>query len=140
LDPGSDPVVDPGSFCVSGSDLSDSFLAASSFGLLVLGNSLGSNEIQSHLELGVVTAMLGDKASGFTSEVPVHTSNKPDHAGDPLSEAGDVSTSSPQTFSSDTIDFGLSKPPKWLLASLREAVQNDATHLALLKDMEESWR
>jgi hypothetical protein len=94
-DPGSDPIADLGSFCVSGSDLSDSLLAASSSGLSVLGNSLGSNKIQSHLELGVVTAMLGDKASGFTSEVPVHTSNKPDHASDPLSEAEDVSTPSP---------------------------------------------
>jgi hypothetical protein len=139
MDLGLDLVADLGSFCVSGSDLSDSLPAASSPGLLVLGNSLGSNEIQLHLELGVVMAMLGDKALGFTSEVPVHTNNKPDHAGDPLFEAEDVSNPSLQMFSSDTIDFGLSKPQKWLLASLREAVQDDATHLVLLKDMEESW-
>jgi hypothetical protein len=36
--------------------------------------------------------------------------------------------------------FGLTKSQKWLLASLREAVQHDATHLELLKDMEEAWR
>jgi hypothetical protein len=65
-----------------------------------------------------VMAMLGDKALGFTSEVPVHTNNKPDHAGDPLFEAEDVSNPSLQMFSSDTIDFGLSKPQKWLLVSL----------------------
>jgi hypothetical protein len=53
LDLGLDLVADLGSFCVSGSDLSDSLLAASSPGLLVLGNSLGSNEIQLHLELGL---------------------------------------------------------------------------------------
>jgi hypothetical protein len=35
--------------------------------------------------------------------------------------------------------FGLTKSQKWLLAFLREAVQDDATHLVLLKDMEESW-
>jgi hypothetical protein len=139
-DLGSDPVADSGSFRVSGSDLSISLPAASFPGLSVLGNSLGSNEIQSHLELGVATATLGDEASVFTPEVPVHAGNKPDLADDPLSEAEDVSDPSPQTFSSDTIDFGLSKPQKWLLESLREAVQDDDTHLALLKDMEESWR
>jgi hypothetical protein len=36
--------------------------------------------------------------------------------------------------------FGLTKSQKWLLASLREAIQDDVTHLELLKDMEESWR
>jgi hypothetical protein len=121
-DPIPDPVADPVSFCVSGSDLSDSLPTASSLGLSVLGNSLGSNEFQSHLEFGVTTAMLGDKALSFMSEVPIHIGNKPDHAGDPLSEAEDVSDPSPQMFSSDAIDFSLSKPQKWLLASLREAV------------------
>jgi hypothetical protein len=37
-------------------------------------------------------------------------------------------------------DFGLTKSQSWLLASLREAVQDDAVHLALMNDMEESWR
>ena len=71
----------------------------------------------------------------------------PIHAGDPLSasvlvaEVEEVSIPSPQTLSSDTIvDFGLTKSQKWLLASLWEAVQDDVMHLALLKDMEESWR
>jgi hypothetical protein len=36
--------------------------------------------------------------------------------------------------------FGLTKSQSWLLASLREAVQDDAVHLALVNDMEESWR
>ena len=85
----------------------------------------------------------------FTSESPDHTGIKPIHAGNPLSdplsagvlvaETEEVSDPSLQTLSLDTIiDFGLTKSQKWLLASLREAVQDDVTHLALLKYMEES--
>jgi hypothetical protein len=94
--------------------------------------------------------MLGDKASDFTSKSPDHIGIKPIHASnplfDPLSasvlvvEVEEVSDPSLQTLSSDIIvDFGLTKSQKWLLASLREAIQDDVIHLVLLKDMEESW-
>jgi hypothetical protein len=150
-DLGSDPVPDLCFSSGSGSDLSDPLPAASFPGLLVLGNPLGSKELLLHLELGAATAILGDKASDFTSESPDHTAIKSIHAGDPLfdplsagvlvAEAEEVSDPSMQMLSSDTIvDFCLSKSQKWLLASLWEAVQDDVTQLALLKDMEESWR
>jgi hypothetical protein len=155
LDPipdlGLELVSDLGFSSASSLDLSDPLLVASSLGLSALGNPLGSDESLSHLELGAVTAMLGDKTLDFTSESPDHTGIKPVHAGDPLFDplsagvlvAGveEVSDPSPQTLSSDTIvDFGLTKSQKWLLVSLREAVWDDVMHLALLKDMEESWR
>jgi hypothetical protein len=140
-----------------------------------LGSDLGSDPVAD-------TGFLSISGLNFTLEVPVHTSIKPDHAGDLLSKAkevfdpsplGDesmgnngslgrygslgavtillgVKTSdftgeplvpSPQTLSSDTIvDVGLTKSQNWLLASLREAVQDDVVHLALVKDIEESWR
>ena len=124
LDPGSDPIPDAGSdpipdmgfSCDSGPDLSDP-LPATSFPRL---------SVMPHLELGAVTAMLGEEALDFMSESPAHTSTKPDHA-------------SNSHFKSES-HFGLTKSQKWLLASLQEAVQDDATHLELLKDMEESWR
>jgi hypothetical protein len=87
----------------------------------------------SHLELGAATAMMGDEASDPTSESPDLTGIKPDHAGDPLCDPLSTGVLVAK-------DFGLTKSQKWLLASLREAVQDNATHLALLKDMEESWR
>jgi hypothetical protein len=94
----SDPILDMGFSCDFGSDLLDR-LPTTSF----LGQSM-----MPHLELGAVTAMLGEEASDFTLESPAHTSIKPDYAGD-------------SHFKSES-HFGLTKSQKWLLASLREAV------------------
>jgi hypothetical protein len=83
--------------------------------------SLGSDgALGSDGSLGAGTVLLGVKTLDFTDELSVPSS---------------------RTLSSDTIvDVGLTKSQNWLLASLRKAVQDDAMHLALMKDMEESWR
>ncbi|KAE8099762.1 hypothetical protein FH972_017716 [Carpinus fangiana] len=96
---------------------------------------LSVRQVLSHLELGAATAMMGDEASDLTSESLDLTSIKPDHASDPFS-AGVL------VFEGFTLEsyFGLTKSQKWLLASLRDVVKDDAMHLALLKDMEESGR
>jgi hypothetical protein len=134
-DPVPDPASDLGFSSASGLDLLDPLPAASTPGLSVLGNPLGSDGFLAHLELGAATVMLGDKDLDIRSESTDHTDIKHVHASDPLFDP-----LSPQTLSSDTIvDFGLTKSQNWLLASLREAVQDDAVHLALVKDMEESW-
>jgi hypothetical protein len=83
--------------------------------------------------------MLGDEALELTSESPDHTGIKLDHADDPLSDPFSASVLVAEGFTLES-HFGLTKSQKWLLASLREVVQDDATHMALLKDMEESWR
>jgi hypothetical protein len=57
-DPGLDPVSDLGFSSAFGSVLSDPLPAASSLGLSVLGNPLGSDEFLSHLELGATTGVL----------------------------------------------------------------------------------
>jgi hypothetical protein len=134
--PEPDPASDLGFSSTFGSDLSDPLPAASTPGLSVLGNPLGNDGFLAPLELGAATIMLGDKDLDITSESPDHTGIKPVHAGDPL-----FGPLSPQRLSSNTIvDFGLTKSQNWLLASLRKAVQDDVVHLALVKDMEESWR
>jgi hypothetical protein len=54
-------------------------------------------------------------------------------------DSSEVVPDDPSDSSAGT-DFGLTKSQSWLLASLREAVQDNAVHLALVNDMEESWR
>jgi hypothetical protein len=38
------------------------------------------------------------------------------------------------------VDYGLKKSQKWLIESFREVVKGDVTHMAILKDLEESFR
>jgi hypothetical protein len=130
-DLGSDPIADTGFLSISSSDFTSEVPVHTSIRPLseakevsdpsplsdeLMGNngSLGSNEA-----LVAATVLLGVKTSDFI---------------------GELSVPSLQTLSLDTIVyFGLTKSQNWLLASLREAVLDDAVHLALVKDMEESW-
>jgi hypothetical protein len=86
---------------------------------------------------------------------PIHTS---EHPSDPLTSALPSSTDSSVgvlvaeaeevsiplsslTFTSNAIvDFGLKKSQKWLIESFREVVKDNVTHMAILKDLEESFR
>jgi hypothetical protein len=89
------------------------------------------------------------KASDFKPMSPVHAGNHPSNpftSALPLSadsfEVEMVSIPLPSpTFTFDAIvDPSLKKLQKWLIECFREVVKGDVMHMAILKDLEESFR
>ncbi|KAE8023676.1 hypothetical protein FH972_009348 [Carpinus fangiana] len=115
-------------------------------GLSVQDTSRGSGI---HGELVSATAVRGDRASDFQLGSLVHAGNLPS---DPFTSALTSSANSseiqvsPVPFPSPTftsaaiVDSGLNKSQKWLIEYFREVVKGNVTHMAIFKDLEESFR